>query len=341
MKELKVDEEFSSLIPRLSEQEVADLEKSLVENGYQGPGIQVWNGTIVDGHNRYWICLKHNIEFKTEEIQFANRNEAMQWMIRTQIARRNLSKIERIRLAEKSRAIIEREAKERHAANGGDKKSAMARERKSAPPTLAEAIHSPKEQKETNTQLAKLANVGKETYRKGVKILNSHNSEILEKVRNNEMSINAAYKEITGRMKKEEPAAPGTGISKEILQQEMELNPKSMVARRSKDSDPEIYEALVEFKADKNSKLATPDKKLILVNLGVESIKSALQNNVAKNLFADCNYMGYEKPCTFTSVASSDDIDTAIQELSSISDIINSYIEKLEQVKGARKNEQS
>ena len=53
MRKLQVDQEFSSLLPPLSEKEFNDLEKSLVEHGYEGPAIQLWNGVIVDGHNRY------------------------------------------------------------------------------------------------------------------------------------------------------------------------------------------------------------------------------------------------------------------------------------------------
>ena len=32
--------------------------------------IVSWNSTIIDGHNRYEICKKHNIEFQTFEKKF-------------------------------------------------------------------------------------------------------------------------------------------------------------------------------------------------------------------------------------------------------------------------------
>lgn len=52
---------------------------------------------------------------------------------------------------------------------------------------------------ETNTKLSKLAGVGKETYRMGAKILNSDNEKLKQEVLLGEKSINAGYKELTGK----------------------------------------------------------------------------------------------------------------------------------------------
>jgi len=50
---------------------------------------------------------------------------------------------------------------------------------------------------ETNSKLAKLAGVGKETYRMGAKILNSDNEDLKKRVQTGETSISAGYKELT------------------------------------------------------------------------------------------------------------------------------------------------
>ena len=88
--ELKVDEEFKSYLIPLKQEEYELLEKSLKEEGCREP-IITWNGTIVDGHNRYEICRKHGIPFEVQEKQFANREEAIEWIIRNQLSRRNLT----------------------------------------------------------------------------------------------------------------------------------------------------------------------------------------------------------------------------------------------------------
>ena len=64
--DLTVDPEFRDLIPPLNEEELKLLEESLVADGCESPLI-VWNGVIVDGHNRYAICRKHEIPFHSGE----------------------------------------------------------------------------------------------------------------------------------------------------------------------------------------------------------------------------------------------------------------------------------
>lgn len=61
---------------------------------------------------------------------------------------------------------------------------------------------------ETNSKLAKLAGVGKETYRMGAKILNSDNEELKKRVQSSKTSISAGYKEII-QIKKEEKLKEG------------------------------------------------------------------------------------------------------------------------------------
>src|SRR5690606_6974325 len=56
--------------------------------------ILVWanNGdTIVDGHNRYEICRELEAPFTFKALTFANRDEVIDWIIRRQLGRRNLT----------------------------------------------------------------------------------------------------------------------------------------------------------------------------------------------------------------------------------------------------------
>ena len=90
MDEITIDEQFKYLLPVLDEQTYAALEESLLENGCMHP-LVVWNGILIDGHNRYEICQKHEIPFETVEKEFASRDEAIIWIITTQVGRRNLN----------------------------------------------------------------------------------------------------------------------------------------------------------------------------------------------------------------------------------------------------------
>lgn len=95
--DLTVDPEFRDLIPPLNEEELKLLEESLVADGCESPLI-VWNGVIVDGHNRYAICRKHEIPFAIQEKNFSSRDDAMLWMLRNQLGRRNLNNYQRVEL---------------------------------------------------------------------------------------------------------------------------------------------------------------------------------------------------------------------------------------------------
>ena len=89
---LEIDPEFESHLMPLSESEFANLEQNLLEEGVQD-AIKVWEGKgiIVDGHNRYSICQKHDLEFYTEELHFEDRDDVLDWIDRRQISQRNLS----------------------------------------------------------------------------------------------------------------------------------------------------------------------------------------------------------------------------------------------------------
>lgn len=85
---LKINKEFQSLIPPLSIEEYQQLEKNIIADGCREP-LVVWQGTIVDGHNRYKICTEHNIPFNIVEKQFDSEEDAIHWIILNLLGRRN------------------------------------------------------------------------------------------------------------------------------------------------------------------------------------------------------------------------------------------------------------
>ena len=89
---MKINKEFESLIPPLNEDELKQLENNLVNEGWRSnEKIITWNGIIVDGHNRFNLCQKHNIKFQSEEKKFKDKNEVILWIINNQLGRRNIS----------------------------------------------------------------------------------------------------------------------------------------------------------------------------------------------------------------------------------------------------------
>jgi hypothetical protein len=97
---LKVDPELEAYLPALEEDVFRGVEDDIIRNGCE-QSIKTWHGFIVDGHNRYRICLKHGIPFRVEEIDTTKYKEKLHvriWMSRNQLSKgRVLSMDERIR----------------------------------------------------------------------------------------------------------------------------------------------------------------------------------------------------------------------------------------------------
>ena len=89
---LKIDPEFQKQIPPLTDDEYKQLEENILKEGKLLSPLIVWNSTLVDGHNRYAILQKHpEIYFSTMPLRFENREEAVAWICRNQLGRRNLT----------------------------------------------------------------------------------------------------------------------------------------------------------------------------------------------------------------------------------------------------------
>lgn len=91
--EFRVDEEFESLCPRLTEEERELLAASIRAHGVREP-LVVWREEqiLLDGHTRLAICEEQDISFETVEYSFADRAAARNWVIDNALARRNLGR---------------------------------------------------------------------------------------------------------------------------------------------------------------------------------------------------------------------------------------------------------
>lgn len=92
--ELIIDSSFKALIPPLSNQGRQHLELNILNEGCREP-ICIWKNIILDGHNRYEICSKHNIPFNTVDIKIKKRDEAIAWICVNQLGKRNINEATR------------------------------------------------------------------------------------------------------------------------------------------------------------------------------------------------------------------------------------------------------
>lgn len=94
--DLKIDPEFAEKIPPLTKEEYEQLEANILADGVVINPLIVWNGVIVDGHNRYRILRAHpEIPFQVHEKVFSDRYEVIAWICKNQLGRRNLTPAQR------------------------------------------------------------------------------------------------------------------------------------------------------------------------------------------------------------------------------------------------------
>ena len=118
---LKIDPEFQSQIPPLTDDEFKQLEENILKEGKLISPLIVWGNTLVDGHNRYEIVQEHpEISFSTMPLPFESREEVLAWICKNQLGRRNLT-------PEQKYYLMGKQYEAEKAAHGGDRKSTDAK----------------------------------------------------------------------------------------------------------------------------------------------------------------------------------------------------------------------
>jgi DNA modification methylase len=229
--ELQINDKFKNLIPPLTSDELQILEESILQHGVRDP-ILTWNNTIIDGHNRYTICKKHNLPFQTKELEFNNELEALIYIIKNQLGRRNLTDFAKTKLSIELNQTTAELAKQ-------NKQIAIQKANQFNPnhnntsfcPNLDKTI----EHINTGEEIAKLAGVGRGTVFKVKKIDANAVDEIKQELMkpDGKLSINAA--EIISQLPAEEQKAIIQNLDeKEIIRRAKEIKEAKRAAKKEK-----------------------------------------------------------------------------------------------------------
>ncbi|MFZ6657070.1 hypothetical protein [Undibacterium sp. TJN19] len=106
-----IHEALRAYIDPLTEHEFAALERSILTEGCRD-ALVCWGEVLIDGHNRYAICQRHHLPYKTvQNDNFANIEDVQLWMIDNHLARRSVSDFQRGMLALRKKEIVANRAK--------------------------------------------------------------------------------------------------------------------------------------------------------------------------------------------------------------------------------------
>ena len=168
--ELKIDPKISGIAPPLKDCERQLLEEDILQNGCIDP-IIIWQGMIIDGHNRYEICHKHGIPFSVVEHEFDSYDDACLWAAVNQLSRRNLTPFQKCEMVLPLKPLFDARARKRQALKG--------------------PIEGPPE--DVRRHLAELAGVSQTTMGKVLWLHKNADSETFRRLRAGEISISFAY----------------------------------------------------------------------------------------------------------------------------------------------------
>ena len=176
--------DLAELLPPLSGEQLAALEKDILQNGCYAPIIVNEDLVIVDGHNRQQICTRHSLPYKMAVFAFDDLLEAKQWALDTQKGRRNLDKWELGKIALKLRPEIEARAKANQQAYHGN-------QYESGPSATLPEVHSAPV--DTRKELAASVGLGERTMGKVMQIDEHAPAAVKEALDKKELSINQGY----------------------------------------------------------------------------------------------------------------------------------------------------
>ena len=224
---ITINEELRSFIDPLTANEHAALERSLLAEGCRD-ALVLWGDVLIDGHNRYDICTRHGIEFRTvQNTNFNSIDDVMLWVIDNHLARRSVSDYQRGVLALRKKDIVTARVAQR----------AAEPEAQDAPEAEKKAPESPPWN--TREDVAKAARVSSNTISQIERIQKAATPQLVEAVRSGTISINAAAN--VASLPESVQIAAVAGGRKELQQAARQVREQKAAARPPK--EPALDEA--------------------------------------------------------------------------------------------------
>lgn len=190
---IKILPELKNLIPPLTPEEYAQLEANCIQYGIQDKlkiarypesetGEQL--EALADGHNRYKIAQSNGLAFEVEYLDFEDLNAVEVWMIKNQFGRRNLPAFIKGELALELEKRLRPKAIE-------NKKIAAAK--MNGDDSFFHNCEKTIDPINVTKEIATAAGVSHNTIARIKKIKKAADAKTIEKLRNQEISINKAY----------------------------------------------------------------------------------------------------------------------------------------------------
>jgi hypothetical protein len=229
---ITINEELRSFIDPLTPVEYAALERSLLADGCRD-ALVLWRDVLIDGHNRYDICTKHGIPFRTvANDKFDSLEDVMLWVIDNNLARRSVSDFQRGMLALRKKEIVAARAAQRAAQQPPE-----AAPEQAAQEPADDASDPPWS---TREDVAKAARVSANTLSQIERIRKTAAPELVDAVRSGTISVSAAAS--VASLPPEAQVAAVAGGRKELQQAARQVREQKSGAKPKKETVPDSPE---------------------------------------------------------------------------------------------------
>ncbi|MFB3889866.1 MAG: ParB N-terminal domain-containing protein [Candidatus Bathyarchaeia archaeon] len=199
---LRVNPEYEKLLPKMSEEEFAELKASIKEEGQHYAIIANEDLEVLDGHHRLRACLELGIEPDFEVRKFEDKLLEKKFVIEANLRRRHLNNFQLVELAVPLLEIEKALARKRQAKGGKNGRNIQL----GLAPDDAR-LEPPKLRAKATEVVAKKVGVSTRTFERGKKLLENATEEKKQELREGKTTIAKAYREVVSPQKAVQKAA--------------------------------------------------------------------------------------------------------------------------------------
>ena len=185
---LRINPEYEKMLPKMSEEEFAELKASIKTDGQHYAIIANEDLEVLDGHHRFRACSDLGIEPDFEVRKFEDKLLEKKFVIEANLRRRHLNNFQLVELAVPLLEIEKALAKKRQTQGGKNGRDLQL--------GLAPDDAKPEFKAKATEVVAKKAGVSTRTFERGKRILEKASEEDKQKLREGKTSIAKVYREI-------------------------------------------------------------------------------------------------------------------------------------------------
>lgn len=185
---LRLNLEYEKLLPKMTEEEYAELKASIESEGQHYPIIANEDLEVLDGHHRFRACNELGIEPDFEIRKFDDKLLEKKFVIESNLRRRHLNNFQLVELAVSLLEIEKALAKKRQVKGGKDGRNLQL--------GLASDDTKPELNAKASEVVAKKVGLSTRTLERGKKIIEKANEEEKQKLREGKTSIAKVYREV-------------------------------------------------------------------------------------------------------------------------------------------------